>query len=119
MESGLEGRMRLRWKEMEFQGEVRAGVPLGGGCGQVAAPLGGAHARGHVEGPGALMMDVPEASGAGERAHSCAYQEGMMVARRSVACSQCQCAFSTSHSSCCETCVIVPLVGTHSGLATS
>lgn len=42
MESGLEGWMRLRWKEMEFQGEVRAGAPLGGECGQVAAPSGGA-----------------------------------------------------------------------------
>lgn len=27
---------------MEFQGEVRAGAPLGGECGQVAVPSGGA-----------------------------------------------------------------------------
>ena len=68
MESGLEGWMRLQWKEIEFQGEVRAGAPLGGELGQ---PIGWStdwegHARGHVEGPRALRMDVSEASGAGE-----------------------------------------------------
>lgn len=49
-----------------------------------------------------MRMDVTEALEQENELTAVHTREDMIVARRFVACSQGLCAFSTSHSSCCE-----------------